>query len=216
MRQLLALLREPPLPGEVAIPYLGDMAIFESVLRLVAKGKLALNAGGHWYGREPGESYEAADVRLRQRLGAFSGQAMLSVQLGDVSQVGGGGVAVPPGPSLPTPQPMPPTKSQLPVGGGTLPISPSLPLPLGEPPLPIPVPLPAPPVVRRSMGAKTGINLLGDLEKWALADSQKATQALLTFNGLTVKEIRDLCLKLPPKLQAELQVILPPENGSGS
>jgi hypothetical protein len=66
------------------------------------------------------------------------------------------------------------------------------------------------------MGAKTGINLLGDLEKWALPDNQKATQASLTFNGLTVKEIRDLCLKLPPKLQAELQVILPPENGNAS
>ena len=66
------------------------------------------------------------------------------------------------------------------------------------------------------MGAKTGINLLADLEKWALPDSQKAAQASLTFNGLTVKELRDLCLKLPPKLQAELQVILPPENGNAS
>jgi hypothetical protein len=66
------------------------------------------------------------------------------------------------------------------------------------------------------MGAKTGINLLADLEKWALPDSQKATQASLTFNGLTVKELRDLCVKLPPKLQAELQVTLPPENGNAS
>jgi len=216
MRQLLALLREPPLPGEVAIPYLGDLAIFESVLRIVAKGKLALNAGGHWYGRDPGETYESADVRLRQRLGAFSGQAMLSVQLGDLSQVGGGGVAIPPGPSIPFTQPILPTKPQTPPIGGTPPVSPPQTLPLGEPSKPIPEPLPAPPVVRRSMGAKTGINLLGDLEKWALADAQKSTQALLTFNGLTVKEIRDLCLKLPPKLQAELEVILPPENGSGS
>ena len=36
---------------------------------------------------------------------AFSGQAMLAVQLGDVSQVGGGGVAVPAGPTQPIPQP---------------------------------------------------------------------------------------------------------------
>ena len=88
IRQLLTLLREPPLPGELAIPYLGDLPIFESVLRIVAKGKLAVNAGGRWYGREPDESYETADLRLRQRLGAFSGQAMLAVQLGDISQVG--------------------------------------------------------------------------------------------------------------------------------
>ena len=112
MRQLLAQLREPPLPGELAIPYLGDLPIFESVLRIVAKGKLAVNAGGRWYGREPDESYETADVRLRQRLGGFSGQAMLAVQLGDVSQVGGGGVAVPAGPTQPIPDPWPPVNPQ--------------------------------------------------------------------------------------------------------
>jgi hypothetical protein len=218
MRQLLAQLREPPLPGELAIPYLGDLPIFESVLRIVAKGKLAVNAGGRWYGREPDESTDAADIRLRQRLGAFTGQAMLAVQLGDVSQVGGGGVAVPPAPIPPVPQPFPPVSPQPFPGGGTPPSSPLPPQPLpGAPtPIPSPVPLPAPPVVRRSMGAKTGINLLADLEKWALPDSQKAAQASLTFNGLTVKELRDLCVKLPPKLQAELQVTLPPENGNGS
>jgi energy-coupling factor transporter ATP-binding protein EcfA2 len=218
MRQLLAQLREPPLPGELAIPYLGDLPIFESVLRIVAKGKLAVNAGGRWYGREPDESTDAADIRLRQRLGAFTGQAMLAVQLGDVSQVGGGGVAVPPAPIPPVPQPFPPVSPQPFPGGGTPPSSPLPPQPLtGAPtPIPSPVPLPAPPVVRRSMGAKTGINLLADLEKWALPDSQKATQASLTFNGLTVKELRDLCVKLPPKLQAELQVTLPPENGNAS
>ena len=216
MRQLLTQLREPPLPGELAIPYLGDLPIFESVLRIVAKGKIAVNAGGRWYGREPDESYETADVRLRQRLGAFSGQAMLAVQLGDVSQVGGGGVAVPASPTQPIPQPLTPYKPQPLPGGGAPPSGPQQPPPFVPTPIPIPDPVPAPPVVRRSMGAKTGINLLGDLEKWALPDNQKATQASLTFNGLTVKEIRDLCLKLPPKLQAELQVILPPENGNAS
>jgi hypothetical protein len=216
MRQLLTQLREPPLPGELAIPYLGDLPVFESVLRIVAKGKIAVNAGGRWYGREPDESYETADVRLRQRLGAFSGQAMLAVQLGDVSQVGGGGVAVPASPTQPISQPLPSVMPQPLPGGTTPPYGPQQPSPFVPTPMPIPDPVSAPPVVRRSMGAKTGINLLGDLEKWALPDSQKATQASLTFNGLTVKEIRDLCLKLPPKLQAELQVILPPENGNAS
>ena len=217
MRQLLALLREPPLPGEIAIPYLGDLPIFESVLRIVAKGKLALNAGGRWYGREPDESFETADVRLRMRLGAFTGQTMLAVQLGDVTQIGGGGVAAPAGPIPPGPQPFSPIIQQPIAGGGSAPIpTPQLVPGGGSSPLPIPEPLPAQPVVRRSMGAKTGMNLLGELEKWALPDGQKATQASLTFNGLTVKELRDLCTKLPPKLQAELQVILPPENGAGA
>jgi hypothetical protein len=68
-------------------------------------------------------------------------------------------------------------------------------------------------VIRRSLGARTGINLLGDLEKWALPDAQKVSQATLTFNGLSVKELRDLCTKLPPKLQAELQISIFPEGG---
>jgi hypothetical protein len=215
IRQLLTQLREPPLPGELAIPYLGDLPIFETVLRIVAKGKLAVNAGGRWYGREPDESVEAAESRLRLRLGGFSGQTMLAVQLGEVSQVGGGGVAVPVV-TPPTSTTWQPTMPQ-PVPGGTVQPSPSPQAPtITSPQTPIADPLPPSSVVRRSMGAKTGINLLGDLEKWALADGQKSTQASLTFTGLTVKELRDLCLKLPPKVQAELQVILPPETGSAS
>jgi hypothetical protein len=52
------------------------------------------------------------------------------------------------------------------------------------------------------------------LEKWALPDAQRVTQAVLTLNGVSVKELRELCVKLPPKLQAELQLNLPPEGGS--
>ena len=73
--------------------------------------------------------------------------------------------------------------------------------------------LPSQPVIRRSLGAKSGINLLGDLEKWALPDNQRVTEASLKFNGISIKELRELCTKLPPKVQAELQVILPPEGG---
>ena len=63
------------------------------------------------------------------------------------------------------------------------------------------------------MGAKTGVNLLGELEKWALPDAQKVTQASLTVTGVSIKELRDLCMKLPPKIQAELQLTLPPADG---
>jgi hypothetical protein len=213
MRQILALLREPPLPGETAIPYLGDINTYDQVLRVVAKGKVALNAAGRWWQREPGESTEDALVRLRQRAWCI-GQAMFSVQLGETSQVGGGGVVatpqmptppkeptgVPPLPSGPFPQPEPLTPKTI-VGGG--------------PTVPSPDRSPQPqPVIRRSLGAKTGINLLGELEKWALPDAQKVTQAVITLNSVSIKEIRDLCVKLPPKLQAELQLNLPPDGGS--
>ena len=71
---------------------------------------------------------------------------------------------------------------------------------------------PAIPVIRKSMGAKTGINLLGDLETWAYPDNQRITQASLTINDLSVKELRDLCTRLPAKIRAELQITLPPEG----
>jgi hypothetical protein len=61
------LLREPPLPRESAIPYLGDLAIYEQVIRCVAKGRIAINVAGHWYHKEPGESTEDAVRRLRQK-----------------------------------------------------------------------------------------------------------------------------------------------------
>jgi hypothetical protein len=206
MRQVLALLREPPLPGRSAIPYLGDLATYEQVLRVVAKDKVALNAAGRWWYKEAGESPQDALIRLKQRAW-FSGQAMFAVQLGETSQVGTGGVAVTPPIQL-SPSP---TTGIIPTPGPSTPTS-----PLGGQPTPLP---PAggaqpQPVIRRSLGAKTGVNLLGDLERWALPDAQKVTQAVLTLNGVSVKELRDLCVKLPPKLQAELQLNLPPEGGS--
>ncbi len=211
MRQVLALLREPPLPGQSVIPYLGDVNTYEQVLRIVSKDKVAINVGGRWYHKEADESVEDAVRRLRQRAWC-SGIAMLAVQLGEPSQVGGGVVVTP---VLPTDQ------SQLPVGatvqpqpasdGAHQPVSPSLPEPL-TPGLPDVVS--AQSVIRRSMGSKSGVNLLGELEKWALADTQRVTQASLIFNGVSVKELRDLCMKLPPRLQAELQLLLPPEGGT--
>src|SRR5208283_4020945 len=122
---------------------------------------------------------------LRQRAWC-SGQAMFAVQLGEPSQVGGSGVAV-----LVT-SPVTPT--------GTV-ISQPSPGPTVVTPLPNPITIPitgdptsTPPIIRRSLGAKTGVNLLGDLETWALPDAQKVTQASLTFNGVSVKELRDLCM----------------------
>ena len=120
---------------------------------------------------------------------------MFAVQLGETSQVGSGGVVVTP-PPIPTGPPLPvppgpsfsaraaPAINPDPIGG-----EPTLPLPAGG--------VQPQPVIRRSLGAKTGVNLLGEMEKWALPDAQKVTQAILTLNGVSVKELRDLCIKAP-------------------
>ena len=213
MRQLFALLQAEPLPGQTAIPYLGELPIYEEVLQIAADDKIAVNVGGRWHHKEADETPEAALMRLRQRAWP-PGPELHAIQLGELSQVGGPGLAATP-PSTSAGEPgstgvvVGPAQ---PVGGGGVSTPPPVP---GLPPLTAPGdPIGAvrQPVIRKSLGSKIGVNLLGDLEKWALPDKQTVTQATLTFNGATVKELRDLVTRMPPKLSAELQITLPPEE----
>jgi hypothetical protein len=216
MKQVLLLLRDPSVDKD-AIPYLGDSANYEQILRVAAQDRVALNVNGTWYRREAGQTEEDALRFFKQR--AFrTGKELHDVQLGDPSKVGSTGltVTVPTNPSL-FPTVIPPVT----VGDGTAP-----PVVIGDgdststtvilTPGTDDTDTPAIPVIRRSLGAKSGVNLLGELEKWAFADAQKVTQASLTLTGISIKDLRDLCIKLPPKLLAELQIILPPEGGKPS
>ena len=213
MTQVLSLLRDPS-PGDNLIPYLGDQTLYERVLRVAANDKVAINRNSDWYCPQPGQSSDEAFRMLKQRA-MPTGWDWNSIYLGTPSEARGGGITAPTaetgtvfggGGGAPTgtiaqpptgtttvaPQPTgPPTIT---TGGGTAPtVTPS-----------------EHHVIRRSLGPKTGVNLLGDLEKWALPDKQRVTQTTLTFHGLSIKEVRDLCTKLPPKVQGELQISLPP------
>jgi len=216
MKSVLSLLRDPS-PGGNLIPYLGDPTIYEQVLRVAAHDKIALNRDGTWYGPEPGQSFDDALRALKQRA-VPTGWDWSSIRLGLPSERGGGGVTATPPPGLlfggeaTGVAPAPTTK---PTGVTPAPTTTTTAPPTTGPQLGGAGPTAtttAQPTIRRSLGPKTGINLLGDLEKWALPDHAGVTQATLTFHGISVKELRDLCTKLPPKLQAELQITLPP-NG---
>ena len=220
MKSVLALLRGEPLPGQEAIPYLGEGDVLEEVIDIAARDKIALNVGGTWCYREGGESEDTARQRLRQK--AFkTGQDLYLIRLGLPNQVGSGGVAVTPPVVISPVQPPVPgggASAVVPPGGSGAtvpPIAPAISVPGATiPPSQIGVePPPAAPVIRKSLGAKTGINLLGDLEGWGYPDKQQITQASLTIDGLSVKELRDLCTRLPPKIRVELQITLPPEGG---
>ncbi len=218
MLQVLALLRDPS-PGKELIPYLGDHAIYEQVLRIAAHDRIAINRNGNWFGPDPGQSVDDALRVLKQR--AYpTGSEWSGIQLGMPDERRSGGVAVPaaqPGtlfdPQLPsTTQSV--TGATVPPGGVSPPlVGPTTVIPPGPSSGTEGGTYPAQPVIHRSLGSKTGINLLGDLERWALPDGQSVTLATLTFNGVTVKELRDLCTKLPQKMAAELQVTLPPNGG---
>jgi hypothetical protein len=202
MSQVLALMRDPS-TGVKLIPYLGDAETYEQVLRVAAKGLVAINREGKWHKREAGQSFEEALQTLKQRA-VPTGWEWNGISLGLPGEVGGGGVAVPVTPVTAVTTTTTPTTTVYPPVPPTPPTTPVV--PPGE------TPQPQAPVIRKSLGAKTGINLLGDLEKWALPDGQRITQTTLTFAGLSVKELRDLCTKLPTRLAAELQVTLPPEG----
>ncbi len=210
MKQVLAQLREPPAkPEQDVIPYLGDHVMYEQTLRMAAKDRIALNVGNTWYCAEPGETEEQGFGRLKH-LCFRTGRALEEVQLGLPSQVGTGGVAVPLAqPRADTDElftPAAPAPSMLPTAPATTP---------STIPPPVPPP-PAAPIIRQSNGAKSGINLLGDIERWGLPDQERLTIATLTLRGLTVKELRELCTKLPPKLLAELQITSNPDQPGGN
>lgn len=71
---------------------------------------------------------------------------------------------------------------------------------------------PAAPVIRQSNGAKNGINLLGDIERWGLPDQDRVDTATLTLHGLSIKQLRELCSRMPLNLLAELQITSNPDD----
>jgi len=92
MALVMAQLREPPAsPNSDSIPYLGDVATYEQIIRVAAQDRIALNVGGSWYGAEPGEVESEAYRRLRSKCWR-TGRELEQVQLGLPSQIGSGNV----------------------------------------------------------------------------------------------------------------------------
>lgn len=208
MKALLALLREPPAkPDQESIPYLGDVALYEQTIRVTAKDKIALRVGNSWYRADPAETEEQAFARLRKAC-FRTGRDLDEVELGLPEQIGPGGISIPS-------SVQPSTGMLFPAAPPNVVVKPPVSqTPVIEPPTKTPTPPPVP-VIRQSNGAKSGLNLLGDLEKWALPDQERVNAATLVFRGLSVRELRELCTKIPSKLQAELEIRTGPEQDKG-
>ncbi|NLE57853.1 MAG: DUF499 domain-containing protein, partial [Planctomycetes bacterium] len=185
MKDLLTHLREPPVkPDQDAIAYLGDTPIYEQVLRIAAQGRIAVNVGGRWFTRRPNDSDTSAEQWIRSN--AFrTGREMEEVQLGPTTSVAGGGVTVVAPPTPPTPTP---------VGPGPGPVQPPA-RPVGPGPGPGPGPLfppAAPPIVKKTDAAKTGVNLLGDVERWQIRDGVRVMVTKLTLRDISKDELKAL------------------------
>jgi hypothetical protein len=202
--KLLKELREPRPGGEDCIPWLGETLVKERLIRLCARGKMAINLRGMEYlQRQDGESEDSAWRRMRGKLG--TGKHLDETHLLLPQNVPSTGGVTPP----------------LPTGDGTLPIQPT-----GDgttPPTPTPdggtvyppdtsggttpsifdgagtfKPLAAP--------ATSSLNLLGKIENWGIGPGTQVRAFALKVDHLTGAQLQDLIRKLPDGITYELNI----------
>lgn len=209
--KLLKELQEPRPSGQDCIPWLGETAMKERIVRLCARGKVAINLRGMEYLQaQAGEDEEAAWRRLKPKL-SFTGRQLDEVVLlppSAVPSTGGSSPVTPPTPEPPTgglfggtsPAPTPP------VGGTT-----------GEPPVaPAPDPTPLPGGIfgggagsSRTPLASTAtspLNLIGKLEGWGIGPATPVKEVTIKVTAATGAQLKELLKKLPDGMTFELSL----------
>lgn len=211
--KLLRELQEPRPGAQACIPWLGETHMKERVLRLCAKGKLAINLRGMEYLQAaPGEDEESAWKRLRPKL-SFTGRQLDEVFLLSPSAVpASGGVA-------PAPQPVVgPTGGTLFGGGGESgssgPVSGAPPPKAGnetgnsssngEPSI-----FSGghhKPAVTLSNSATSPLNLIGKLESWGIGPATPLSQVSIRVSAATGAQLKEILKKLPDGMTFELSL----------
>ncbi|MEQ1945260.1 DUF499 domain-containing protein [Mesorhizobium sp. VNQ89] len=209
--KLLRELQEPRPSGQDCIPWLGEPAMKERIVRLCARGKVAINLRGLEYLQaQAGEDEETAWKRLRPKL-AFTGRQLDEVFLLPPSAVPSTGGAAPP-----VPTPGPPGTGGL-FGGG---VSPTPPVPGtgGESPANPTAPAAQPgggifgggtgsgPRTTLSNPATSPLNLIGKLEGWGIGPATPVKEVTLKVSAATGAQLRELLKKLPDGMTFELSL----------
>lgn len=203
--KLLKELREPRPGGKECIPWLGETLIKERLIRLTARGTVAISLRGMDYlQRLGGETEDAAWRRMRGRLG--TGKHLDETHLLLPQNVPSTGGVTPP---APPPGITPPVT---PPGGGT----PPAPVPDGDGTVYPPeggggtqppsifdgdgsfTPLSAP--------ATSSLNLLGKLEAWGVGPGTQVRSLALRVDQLTGAQLQELIRKLPDGITYELYI----------
>jgi hypothetical protein len=207
--KLLRELQEPRPAGKDCIPWLGETAIKERLLRLCARGKVALNVRGMEYLQtHPGEDEEAAWRRLRPKL-SLTGRHLDDVFVMLPSAVPAtGGTTQPSAPATPegglfggggTGAP-PPSAPPLPGNDGAA-NAPSGPAPHeifngGAPAVPTRTPLANP--------ATSPLNLIGKIESWGIGPATRVADVSIKVSAATGAQLKELLKKLPEGMTFEL------------
>jgi hypothetical protein len=205
--KLLRELQEPRPAGQDCIPWLGETAMKERLLRLCARGKIALNFRGMEYLQtHPGEDEEAAWRRLRPKL-SLTGRHLddVFVMLPSAVPATGGSTtptSPPPGGGLfggtGTVTPAPPVS-----GGETTPGTPSSPntggIFAGEPSA-------SKPRTPLSNPATSPLNLIGKIEGWGIGPATRVAEVSIKVSAATGAQLKELLKKLPEGMTFELNL----------
>ncbi|MBX9847895.1 MAG: DUF499 domain-containing protein, partial [Rhodocyclaceae bacterium] len=209
--KLLRELQEPRPAGQDCIPWLGETAMKERILRLCARGKIAINLRNlEHLQTHAGEDEESAWRRLRPKL-SYTGRQLDEVFLMEPSAVPATGGTTPP-----APQPPAGGNSGDIFGGATAP-GVQEPQP-GTSPTPAPAPAPAPggifggtssttkPRIPLSNPPTSPLNLIGKLEGWGIGPATPVAEVSIKVSAATGAQLKELLKKLPDGMTFELSL----------
>jgi hypothetical protein len=200
--KLLRELQEPRPAGQECIPWLGEPTMKDRLLRLCAKGRIAINLRHLEYLQtNPGEDEETAWRRLQSRL-SITGRHLDSVFVmlpSAVPTTGGTPAQVP-------------FQGAFVQDGGTNPSAGANEPTPGS--VPLPTPAPAPDGIfdsrtsrpRRSLSnpATSPLNLIGKIEGWGIGPATKVGEVSIKVSAATGAQLKELLKKLPETMSFEL------------
>lgn len=207
--KLLRELQEPRPAGHDCIPWLGETSMKERILRLCARGRIAINLRGLEYLQaQPGEDEDTAWKRLRPKL-SYTGRQLDEVFLMEPSAVpttGGSTTSLPP--------PAGGTGGLL--GGAATPTPPRV----NEPPAggqPTPVPGGGgifgggasgggKPRIALNNPPTSPLNLIGKLEGWGIGPATPVAEVSIKVSAATGAQLKELLKKLPDGMTFELSL----------
>jgi hypothetical protein len=202
--KLIRELQEPRPAGKDCIVWLGEPLMKERIIRLCAKGRLAVNLRGMEFLQAlPGEDEETAWKRMRGRLGTGKHLDETFLLLPEAVPAAAGAQPVEPG------TPTPPTGDGGLFGGGD-----GTGVVTGDPGGPIgPA---APPgtgdifggssKVRKPLSnpAASPLNLIGKLENWGIGPSTRVHEITIKLQEANGAQLKELLKKLPETIKYEL------------
>ena len=206
--KLLRELQEPRPADQDCIPWLGETSMKERILRLCARGKIAINLRGLEYLQtQPGEDEDTAWKRLRPKL-SYTGRQLDEVFLMEPSAV----------PTTGGSTPIAPQPTNVVGGGGLFGGGPKTPPPFVGEPTPGGTPPPgggifgggsstgSKPRIPLSNPATSPLNLIGKLEGWGIGPATPVAEVSIKVSAATGAQLKELLKKLPDGMTFELSL----------